>query len=189
MTSTQPTQKKPVYLRPVLLLSLFAILSAAGILGYAKAKNYSVKTMAYVFVAGFNTPKVSTTELQQGKLKHVVMVDVRDTEEYTEDHIGNSLSVPITEIKAGKGVEKIRDLAKTFSKPNQPQPTIVLYCQSGPRSIEAYQSLKNQGLNLVVLAGGIKSWREVVPPSKDAEILSPIYGFTNSAQVHIPEKL
>ncbi len=189
VTSTQPAQKQPVYLRPVLVLSLVSILGAVGVLGYAKVNNYSVKTMAYVVVAGFNTPKVSTAELQQGKLKPVVMVDVRDPEEYSADHIGSSLSVPLTEIKAGKGVEKIRDFAKTFSKPNQPQPTIVLYCQSGPRSIEAYQNLKDQGLNLVVLSGGINSWREAVPSSKDAEVLSPIYGSASSARVNTPEKL
>lgn len=190
VTSTQPAQKKPIYLRPVpLLLCLVLVGSAVGVVGYAKVKNYSVKSMVYTFVAGFSTPKVTLAELEQGKVKPVVMVDVRDAEEYATDHIGNSVSVPLTEIKAGKGVEEIAHLAKTASKSAQSQPTIVLYCQSGPRSIEAYQILKDKGLNLLVLSGGIKSWRESVPSAKDTDILAPISVSTKSAQATAPKKL
>ncbi|MBF2029016.1 MAG: sterol desaturase family protein [Oscillatoriales cyanobacterium C42_A2020_001] len=179
MTSTQPLQKKPIYLRPVpLLLCLVLVGSATGGVGYAKAKNYSIKSMVYTFVAGFSTPKITTAELEQGKVKSVVVVDVRDAEEYAADHIGDSISVPLTEIKTGEGVEKIKRLANTDSSRVQSQPTIVLYCQSGPRSIEAYQILKDKGLNLVVLSGGIKAWRETVPQSKDMAILSRISSST-----------
>jgi hypothetical protein len=42
------------------------------------------------------------------------------------------------------------------------------------RSVKAYQQLKNTGLNLVVLKGGIKAWREAVPAQQDAQMLAPI---------------
>jgi rhodanese-related sulfurtransferase len=98
---------------------------------------------------------------------------VRSPDEYTEDHIGESQLVPLDDIKAGFGIKEIRTIIKT--KPQNPtQPTLVLYCGSGQRSVKAYKQLENTGLNFVVLKGGIKAWRKVVPRSKDAEVLAPI---------------
>lgn len=34
--------------------------------------------------------------------------------------------------------------------------------------------IKDISLNIVVLSGGIKAWRETVPAQKDAQILAPI---------------
>ena len=181
--------KKPIYLRPLPLLLCLALVSGTGVVGYAKVNNYSVKTMAYVFFAGFNTPKVTLTDLEQGKVKPVVLIDVRNPDEYADDHIGNSTLVPLPKIKQGDGIQEIQKLAKIYSKPNQPQPTIVLYCQSGPRSIEAYQNLKGSGLNLVVLSGGIKAWRQSVSPAKDGTILSPISTTANATRATAPEGL
>lgn len=181
--------KKPLYLRPLPLLLCLTLLGGAGVVGYAKVNNYSVTTMVYVFVAGFNTPKVTLAELEQGKVKSVVLVDVRNPDEYAADHIGSSTLVPLPEIKQGDGVQKIQKLAQAYSKSNQPQPTIVLYCQSGPRSIEAYQNLKDSGLNLVVLSGGIKAWRQSVPPAKDGKILTPLSTPASANRAIAPEKL
>jgi len=126
------------------------------------------------FIASFNTKKVTVAELKQGKLKPVILIDVRSPEEYAEDHIGQSLVVPLTDIEADFGVKQIQAIAQASVKPNQTQPTIVLYCTAGPRSIKAYQRLEKTGLKFVVLKGGIKAWRKAVPAQKDAQILSLI---------------
>lgn len=125
-----------------------------------------------LLMARFTTPQATVEELQQGKLKNIILVDVRSPEEYAEDRIGNSPLIPLTDIEAGFGIKQVENLVKTHTKLNQSAPTVVLYCHSGPRSIEAYQKLQNTGLKLIVLKGGITAWREVIPPSQDAAILA-----------------
>ncbi|WP_254173911.1 rhodanese-like domain-containing protein [Planktothrix pseudagardhii] len=112
------------------------------------------------FVKSFNTPEVTVEELSKKDLKSVIFIDVRSPEEYEEDHIPNSILVPITEIEQGKGIEKIQEIAKTYSVSHVDKPTLILYCQLGPRSIKAYQKLEKTGLNLMVLQGGMTAWRK-----------------------------
>jgi rhodanese-related sulfurtransferase len=166
------TLKKGIvrYLRPLPVILCLSFLSVGSVSVGAMVNHMDVPT----FIASFNTKKVTVAELQQGKVKPVVLIDVRSPEEYLEDHIGQSLLVPLTYIEAGVGVKRIRDIAQTTTQSNKTQPTIVLYCTSGMRSTQAYQKLENTGLNLVVLKGGITAWRKAVPVQKDAEILSRI---------------
>lgn len=158
------------YLRPLPVILCLSFLGVSTVSVGALVNHMDVPT----FIASLNTKKVTVAELQQGKLKPVIFIDVRSPEEYAEDHIGQSLLVPLTDIEANFGVKQIRAIAQTSAKPNQPQPTIVLYCTAGMRSVKAYQQLEKTGLNFVVLAGGIKAWREAVPAQKDAQILAPI---------------
>ncbi|MGD2181092.1 sterol desaturase family protein [Lusitaniella coriacea] len=114
------------------------------------------------FVSSWTVPKVTATELQQGHLKNVILVDVRTPEEYAEDRISGSVLVPLSEIETGLGVKKITKLAQASS---HSEPTIVLYCAAGARSVKAYRRLEQTGLKFVSLAGGINAWREIVSPS------------------------
>ncbi len=179
---SRPAKQKPMYLRPLPLLAGLVFLGAGGSFAYAKLTNQSLAVMAYVFVAKFNTPMIALTDLQQGKIKPVVMIDVRPTEDHQIDSIKDTFSVPLTEIEAGPGVEKVKAIAQTAAQSNATTPTVVLYCQSGPRSIKAYQKLKNTGLNLVVLSGGIDAWRAAIPPAKDSAVLGPIQAQEQAAQ-------
>jgi rhodanese-related sulfurtransferase len=154
------------YLRPLPVILGLSFIGVGFVSVGALANHMDVPT----FIASLNTQKVTVAELQQGKVKPVVLIDVRSPEEYLEDHIGDSLLVPLTYIEAGVGVKRIRDIAQA----NQTQPTIVLYCTSGMRSTKAYQQLEKTGLNIVVLQGGINAWRKAVPVQKDTEILSRI---------------
>ena len=158
------------YLRPLPVILCLSFAGVSAVTVGAVVNGMDVPT----FIASLNTKKVTTAELQQGKLLPVILIDVRAPEEYAEDHIGQSLLVPLTDIEADFGVKRIRAIARTSAKSNQPQPTLLLYCTAGMRSVKAYQQLKNTGLNLVVLKGGIKAWREAVPAQQDAQILSPI---------------
>ncbi len=126
------------------------------------------------YIASFNTKQVTLKDLQQGKIKPVIFIDVRSREEYAEDHIGESPLVPFVDFQGSLGVKEVEKIIKSNMKQNQPAPTIVLYCQKGPRSIKAYQKLKNTGFKFVVLSGGISGWRKIIPPEKDAQILTPI---------------
>jgi sterol desaturase/sphingolipid hydroxylase (fatty acid hydroxylase superfamily)/rhodanese-related sulfurtransferase len=176
--------------RPVLILLSLIILAGAGTVGIAKANNMSVASQIYVLFAGFNTPMVTTSELQQQKVKPIVLVDVRTAEEYQDDHIGKSVLVPIEEIEQGDGVKKIQAIVKATTQANQPQPTLVLYCSAGPRSIKAYHALKDKGIDakLSVLSGGIRGWRQSIMPPEDIKILAPVTAPVNSAQAKTSDK-
>lgn len=126
------------------------------------------------FIASLNAPKVTVAQLQQGKLKPVILIDVRSPEEYAEDRIGESPLVPLIDIEAGFGVKQVQAIARSIAKSNQPQPTIVLYCARGGRSVKAYQGLQKTNLSLAFLSGGITAWREAVSATQDAQILAPI---------------
>jgi sterol desaturase/sphingolipid hydroxylase (fatty acid hydroxylase superfamily)/rhodanese-related sulfurtransferase len=187
MAQTQSKPKKESkfsHKRPLLILLGLIVLAGAGTFGIAKANNMSVASQLYVLVAGFNTPMVTTTDLQQQKVKPIVMIDVRTADEYKDDHIGKSLLVPVETIENGEGVQKIQEIAKTYSQTNRTQPTLVLYCAAGPRSIKAYHLLKEKGItaNVTVLSGGIRGWRASVTPPEDANVLSPIAALPTSAQ-------
>jgi len=144
------------------------------------------------FIASLNTKQVTVAQLQQGKLKPVILIDVRSPEEYAEDRIGKSPLVALTDIELGFGVNQVQSIVKARVKAERPQPVIVLYCARGGRSVKAYKQLekvarysqesggnetnkiKDISLNVVVLSGGIKAWRQAVPAAKDAQILAPI---------------
>ncbi len=158
------------YLRPFIKILFISILGVGSLSVGALVNHMDVPT----FIASFKTKQITVAELKQGKVKPMVLIDVRSPEEYAEDHISQSLLVPLAYIEAGVGVKRIRDIAQASTQSNHTQPTIVLYCTSGMRSVKAYQQLEKAGLNLVVLKEGITAWRKVVPDQKDAEILSRI---------------
>lgn len=156
--------------QPLIIMVLCFSLLGVGIVSVTAMVNHmDIPT----WIGSWHTKQITAIQLQQGELKPVILIDVRSPEEYAEDRIGESMLVPLTNIGAGFGIKQIFAIVPMKSQ-HQIQPTVVLYCRSGPRSIKAYQQLENTGLNLVVLKGGIKAWREVVPKSNEAAILASI---------------
>lgn len=176
------------YSRILLVIMGFGLMSLASLSAVALFHHMDIPT----FIASLNTKQVTVAELQQGKVKPAILIDVRSPEEYAEDRIGESPLVPLTDIEMGFGVKQVQSIVKANIKNSQPQPIIVLYCARGGRSIKAYKQLEkiarySQGaagnetdrikdirLNVVVLSGGIKAWRQAVPAPKDTQILAPI---------------
>jgi len=138
------------YLHPLPIIISQGILGISSVSVAAVVNHMDVPT----FIASFSTKQVTVADFQQGKIQQpVILIDVRTPEEYAEDHIGKSLLVPIAEIENGSGLERIQAIAKANSKPARTQPTIVLYCTRGSRSIKAYKLLEKTNLKLVVLQG------------------------------------
>jgi len=78
----------------------------------------------------------------------VVVLDVRETSEFSSGHIRDSIHIPMSAL--GK---RINELEKYKSK------QILAYCRSGSRSNSACRTLNKQGFeNVSNLAGGIMSW-------------------------------
>lgn len=164
------------------------LISIASLSAFALFHQMDILT----FIATLNTKQVTVAQLQQGKLKPVILIDVRSPEEYAEDRIGESPLVSLSDIEMGLGVKQIQSIVKARVKSERPQPVIVLYCTKGGRSVTAYKQLekaardsqesagndtnkiKDISLNVVVLSGGITAWRQAVPAPKDAQILAPI---------------
>lgn len=110
------------------------------------------------FNINVDIPLVTVEELQRSpRSQNLVFIDVRTPQEYQRDRIQDSFLVPIRAIEQGSGVEKVREIAA-----KNPNSTLVLYCQRGPRSYRAYQHLEQTGLKFIVLSGGITDWRKIV---------------------------
>jgi molybdopterin/thiamine biosynthesis adenylyltransferase/rhodanese-related sulfurtransferase len=88
----------------------------------------------------------------------VTIVDVRDPDEYREGHIE-----PATNISRGFLEFRIGSVAA------DPASTIVLYCQSGLRSVLAAKALRDLGYsNVINLQGGYQKWAQSgLPVVKD----------------------
>ena len=91
---------------------------------------------------------VSPKQLNQ-ELGKVVLVEVREPEEYEESRIEGCKLIPLGEITS----RALREL--------NPEDDIVLYCAHGVRSLHALMALRNLGFEkLRSLDGGICAWQE-----------------------------
>lgn len=122
-------------------------------LGYSNVWVYAEgmpvwEEMGYSFYKGgdyekrIETTKISPRELQQfisRESDSIVVVDVRDPEEFKEDHIPGAINLPLQNFAAGSG---ILDKDKT----------IVVYCNSGGRSYGAYKKLIKLGYKKIFQA-------------------------------------
>jgi rhodanese-related sulfurtransferase len=77
-----------------------------------------------------------------------VLLDVRTTGENRRRDIKGSLHIPLQELgKRWKELEGYRDRE------------IVVYCATGPRSLNATHLLQKRGFNAVNMRGGMSAWR------------------------------
>lgn len=76
-----------------------------------------------------------------------VVLDVRTQDEYDSGHIPGAICVPVESI----GDEPPAEL------PDKDQ-TILVYCRTGNRSVQASEKLANLGYTNVVEFGGINDW-------------------------------
>jgi|LauGreDrversion4_2_1035121.scaffolds.fasta_scaffold517312_2 rhodanese-related sulfurtransferase len=83
---------------------------------------------------------------QKLDLKEVVLIDVRQPEEYKSEHIEGAVLIPLGDIS----MEKLPET-------NQP---LVVYCRSGKRSMDACARLLKECpfLDIASLDGGIMDW-------------------------------
>jgi len=110
-------------------------------------------------------PEVSVEEVRErlDRQEPIVLVDVRDPDEYREGYID-----PAVNISRGFLEFKIQDIYPDSSTP------LVLYCLSGLRSILAAKALRELGYeNVASLAGGVRRWKELKLPLAKEEPLTP----------------
>ena len=77
-----------------------------------------------------------------------VLLDVRTAGENHRDHIHGSINIPVQELsRRWSELEKYRDRE------------IVVYCNTGPRSVHGANLLQQKGFKVVNLRGGMSAWR------------------------------
>lgn len=96
--------------------------------------------------------QISSQELKeilfQNNNKNILAIDVRSQFEHFTKKIPGVYSLPLDEI------ESHIDQLKSFEK-------VYIHCQSGNRSMQAYQKLAEKGLdNIVNVVGGINDWEK-----------------------------
>ncbi|HLP29052.1 MAG TPA: rhodanese-like domain-containing protein [Candidatus Didemnitutus sp.] len=80
--------------------------------------------------------------------ENIMLLDVRQPEEYAEQHIPNSLLIPLGELP-----DRVDELEDYRDK------EIVVICRSGNRSGQACMFLTMSGFeNVVNMRGGMLSW-------------------------------
>ena len=100
-----------------------------------------------------NKDKKSNRNIEQidfddlNKNKNCIVIDVRSKQEYLEGHLNGAINIPLNKIK-----EQVE-----FKIPNKQQ-DIILYCQSGIRSMKAASILERLGYrNIKNLKGGLNN--------------------------------
>jgi rhodanese-related sulfurtransferase len=89
---------------------------------------------------------ISNADLKDFVAKGTRLIDVRTAGEFTGGHIEGAENVPIGDVPSKSG---------SWDK----KTPIVVYCQTGSRSLNAFQYLQAQGFEHVYnLPGGVSAW-------------------------------
>jgi rhodanese-related sulfurtransferase len=98
------------------------------------------------------SPEDAAAKLQNNE---AVIVDVRETDEYDEEHIPNAIH-----LSRGTLELEIEDVVA------DPSAGIIVHCGGGGRSALAAESLQKMGYkNVRSMAGGLKAWKAAGLPT------------------------
>ena len=114
-----------------------------------------VMIMSVIQVSGSNGNNhiisVSAPEFDKEiKGDSVQLLDVRTPLEYAEGHIAGALNINV----------QSDDFQQVAEKELSKDSTILVYCRSGRRSMNAAEILTKLGYKVINLKGGIIEWRE-----------------------------
>ena len=126
---------------------------------------WMLMTMSAIQISGCNgndnIVSVSAPEFNKEiKADTVRLLDVRTPREYAEGHIEGALNIDIHSDDFRRMAEK--ELSKDS--------TVLVYCRSGRRSMDAAEILARLGYKVVNLKGGIIEWKEDGLPVTAEEI-------------------
>ena len=100
------------------------------------------KRMCY---RGIQNGDITIEELNNKIAKGALLLDVRSNQEYNEGHLQGAINIPDYELR--------NRVQREIQKKNQ---LVVIYCQYGGRSRNAYNMMKNMGYtNICNLSGGL----------------------------------
>lgn len=96
--------------------------------------------------------EITVHELKE-KLDKVKVIDVREADEFAEEHVPNAVNVPLGAF--------IRDLKRKGEEMVPKDTEVVVYCGSGVRGGIAASFIEEKGWeNVKNLTGGYAAWKE-----------------------------
>ena len=102
------------------------------------------------------SPLIAVTKMNG---EDIVVVDVRDPQEFQKSHIENAINLPLSSLQ-----DKLTSLEKYKKQ------TLLVNCQTGARSVSACKMLTKAGFeNVYNLLGGIQSWEDYKLPIKNGK--------------------
>ena len=84
-----------------------------------------------------------------------IILDVRTTEEYKEEHLAGARLLDFLNSEAFDAGVKLLDKSHTY----------YVYCRSGRRSHNACLKMKKQGFKVFDMEGGILNWKKLGMPT------------------------
>jgi len=96
-------------------------------------------------------PEIDVDELARLQETGIVLVDVREADEFARVHVPGARLIPLVDVP--EQIEEIPDGERVY-----------VICGSGPRSARAVEYLNRQGYDTVNVAGGTKAWLEAGLP-------------------------
>ena len=98
-----------------------------------------------------DVPEIDVGELARLREAGVVLVDVREPDEYESFHVPGAQLIPLAEVP-----ERIEEIPS--------DERVYVICAGGGRSAKAVDFLNKQGHDTVNVAGGSKAWLEAGHP-------------------------
>lgn len=92
-----------------------------------------------------DVPEIDITTLEERLGGGVLVIDVREDDEYSGGHVGGAVHIPL-----GTVPDRVDELPTDA-------PVLVI-CQMGGRSARAVEFLRAQGVDATNVAGGTKAW-------------------------------
>lgn len=94
------------------------------------------------------TPKEAFNTLQNDRNNTYLVVDVRTHDEYIhEGHLMDAILMPLSTVP-----QQMHTLDKTK--------TLIVYCHSGSRSLQASRELEKSGFKVLNVKGGLTRWKD-----------------------------
>jgi adenylyltransferase/sulfurtransferase len=97
--------------------------------------------------------------LMENQQQDFILLDVRNPNEYDIARIPGSVLVPLPDIEAGHGIDKVKELLDGH------EGILIAHCKMGGRSSKALSLLKEVGIEGINVKGGISAWSQEVDPS------------------------
>lgn len=117
-----------------LFLTLLLLLTACGVAGTSSESGYT---------------QISQEEAREMMdTQEVLVLDVREQDEYDSGHIPDAVLLPVGTITEDTAAEIIPEK----------DATVLVYCRSGNRSKTAAQALADLGYTQIYEFGGISTW-------------------------------
>ncbi|KAA8995884.1 MULTISPECIES: rhodanese family protein [Pectobacteriaceae] len=108
----------------------------------------------------------SPAQIQRLRERGAVIVDIRETDEFRREHIDGAISLPLTEIQAGRQLET----AST-------RYPVIFHCQAGTRTKQNADVLARmvKPTEFMIMDGGINAWKQAgLPTVQDKKQTLPL---------------